>query len=110
VKVIDSARTVAVVCFGKGEPVTANPSDDPRLADFDDAYARDKALYLSWLADSYLNAGEVEESAATVSRALDLTTGVAAVRPRQQLSRALGGPSEYRTVFEVAEVFEKVNA
>jgi tetratricopeptide (TPR) repeat protein len=80
------------------------------LADFDDAYARDKALYLSWLADSYLNAGEVEESAATVSRALDLTTGVASVRPRQQLSRVLGGLGEYRTVPEVAEVFDKVNA
>ncbi|MBO3743275.1 XRE family transcriptional regulator [Actinoplanes flavus] len=91
-------------------PLRAVPILKTVLADFDDAYARDKALYLSWLADSYLNAGEVEESAATVSRALDLTAGVASVRPRQQLSRALRRLSEYRNVPGVTEMFEKVNA
>lgn len=91
-------------------PLRAVPILKTVLADFDDAYARDKALYLSWLADAYLGAGEVEESAATVSRALDLSAGVASVRPRQQLSRVLDGLGEYRSVSEVAQVFEKIRA
>jgi hypothetical protein len=32
------------------------------LTRYDDTHARDKSLYLSWLADSYLTAGEVEQA------------------------------------------------
>ncbi|MFI7598600.1 XRE family transcriptional regulator [Actinoplanes sp. NPDC049681] len=91
-------------------PLRAVPILKTVLADFDDAHARDKALYLSWLADAYLDAGEVEEAAVTVSRALDLSAGVASVRPRQQLSRALDALSEHQNLSEVAQVFEKIRA
>ena len=53
------------------------------------AHARDKSLYMSWLADAYLAAGEVEQAAATVGRALELSNGVASVRPRERLSPAI---------------------
>ena len=88
-------------------PLRAVPILRSVLAGFDDAYARDKALYLSWLADSYLNAGEVEESAAVASRVLDLSAGVASVRPRQQLERVLTNLGEHSEVPEVAQVLEK---
>jgi hypothetical protein len=31
-----------------------------------DQHSRDKALYSSWLADSYIGAGEIEQAAAVV--------------------------------------------
>ncbi|MFE9938918.1 helix-turn-helix domain-containing protein [Streptomyces hirsutus] len=45
-------------------PLRAVPVLTQALARYDDAHARDKALYLSWLADAYLTAGEVEKAAA----------------------------------------------
>ncbi|MGC9670626.1 hypothetical protein ACNTMW_29285 [Planosporangium sp. 12N6] len=88
-------------------PLRAVPILRKALADFDDAYARDKALYLSWLADSYLTAGEVEEAAAVANRALDLSAGVASVRPRQQIRPVLARLAKYREVPAVAEALDK---
>ena len=48
----------------------AVPVLESALARYDDSHARDKALYLSWLADAYLDAGEVERAAAVTSHAL----------------------------------------
>jgi hypothetical protein len=36
------------------------------LARYSDAHSRDEALYPSWLADSYIDAGEIEQAAAVV--------------------------------------------
>ncbi|MFE7158931.1 hypothetical protein [Streptomyces sp. NPDC057636] len=44
-------------------PLRAVPVLEAVLARFDDAQARDKSLYLSWLAESYLAAGGVEQAA-----------------------------------------------
>ncbi|MFJ6212427.1 tol-pal system YbgF family protein [Streptomyces sp. NPDC092296] len=77
-------------------PLRAVPVLEAALAGFDDSRARDEALYLSWLADSYLAAGEVEQAATTAGRALDLAHGVASVRPRARLRpllKRLGGHS-----------------
>jgi hypothetical protein len=63
-------------------PLRAVPILRTVLTNFDDAYARDKALYLSWLADSCLTAGEVEEAATVADRVLDLSAGVASVNVR----------------------------
>ncbi|MEV8021752.1 hypothetical protein AB0O76_36575 [Streptomyces sp. NPDC086554] len=76
-------------------------------AKYEDTHARDKSLYLSWLADSYLTAGEVEQSAKATSRALDLSAGVASVRPRQRLAPVLRCLSDHRALSEVADVLEK---
>jgi hypothetical protein len=40
---------------------------------YDDTHARDKALYLTWLADAYLDANEVERGCAVAARAARLT-------------------------------------
>ncbi|MFI0937441.1 hypothetical protein [Streptomyces sp. NPDC021020] len=64
------------------------------LAPYDDTYARDKALYLSWLGDSYLTAGEAEQAAATADRALDHAHGIASVPPPAwHLSSSRGLPA-----------------
>ncbi|WEB42850.1 XRE family transcriptional regulator [Streptomyces yunnanensis] len=91
-------------------PLRAVPVLESALAAYDDTHARDKSLYLSWLADSYLTAREVEQAAAVTSRALDLCAGVASVRPRERLAPVLRRLGEHRTVPDVAEVLEKARA
>ncbi|WP_405885544.1 XRE family transcriptional regulator [Streptomyces sp. NBC_01136] len=91
-------------------PLRAVPALESALDRYDDTHARDKSLYLSWLADSYLSAGEVEQAAATTGRALDLAAGVASVRPRQRLSPVLRRLSDHRALPAVAEVLEKARA
>ncbi|QDQ16043.1 helix-turn-helix domain-containing protein [Streptomyces spectabilis] len=90
-------------------PLRAVPVLEAALARYDDSYARDKALYSSWLAQAYLMAGEAEQAAAVVSRALALSDGVASVRPRKRLAPVLNDLSaaRYRTLPTVAELLDQ---
>ncbi|MEU1106529.1 XRE family transcriptional regulator [Streptomyces tibetensis] len=91
-------------------PLRAVPVLEAALSRYDDAHARDKSLYLSWLADSYLTAGEVEQAATITNRALDLCSGVASVRPRQRLAPVLQRLGEHEALPAVAEVLDKARA
>lgn len=91
-------------------PLRSVPVLASALAAFPDEHARDKALYLSWLAEAYLTAGEVEQAAATTGRALELATGVASIRPRQRIDVVLGQLRPYGDVAEVQEVLELAKA
>ncbi|WP_411092345.1 XRE family transcriptional regulator [Streptomyces sp. 049-1] len=88
-------------------PLRAVPVLTKALARYDDSHARDKALYLTWLADAYLTAGEVEEAAATTSKALRLSVGVASVRPRQRLAPVLKQLRQHHDVPAVRGVLEQ---
>ncbi|MGW4883349.1 helix-turn-helix domain-containing protein [Streptomyces murinus] len=88
-------------------PLRAVPVLTGALRTYSDHNARDKALYMSWLADSYLTAGEVEEAARVTSRALDLATGIASVRPRQRLTPVLKKLRAYQSTPVVREALEK---
>ncbi|MFH8701973.1 helix-turn-helix domain-containing protein [Streptomyces chartreusis] len=91
-------------------PLRAVPVLESALARYDDSHARDKALYLSWLADSYLTAGEVEQAATVTGRALDLSSGVASVRPRERLEPVLARLGEHQALPAVADVLEQARA
>ncbi|MET9460054.1 hypothetical protein ABZY05_34100 [Streptomyces canus] len=91
-------------------PLRAVPVLTRAINRYDDYHARDKALYLSWLADAYLAAGEVEEAAAVTSRSLDLSIGVASVRPRRRLVPVLDQLRQYRDLSVVQDVLEKAAA
>ncbi|MEV5551923.1 helix-turn-helix transcriptional regulator [Streptomyces sp. NPDC052309] len=91
-------------------PLRAVPVLTKALARYDDAHARDKALYLSWLADAYLTAGEVEEAAAVTGRALDLSIGVASVRPGERLAPVLAQLGQHRELPAVRDVMERAGA
>ncbi|MFD7506980.1 XRE family transcriptional regulator [Streptomyces sp. NPDC059850] len=93
-----------------GRPLRAVPVLEGVLARYGDVHARDKSLYLSWLADSYLTAGEVEQAAAITRRVLELSAGVASVRPRQRLAPILQQLRSHRELPAVAEVLEKARA
>ncbi|XKK61455.1 XRE family transcriptional regulator [Streptomyces sp. ARC32] len=91
-------------------PLRAVPVLIRALDQYDDHHARDKALYLSWLADSYLAAEEVEEAAAVTGRALNLASGVASVRPRKRLTPVLKELQRYRNVDAVQNVLQAAGA
>lgn len=91
-------------------PLRAVPVLEDFLSRYDDTHARDKSLYLSWLADSYLTAGENEEAASATGRALELSAGVASVRPHQRLAPILQQLRPHRELAPVAEVLEKARA
>ncbi|MFI0774791.1 XRE family transcriptional regulator [Streptomyces sp. NPDC021212] len=91
-------------------PLRAVPVLEDFLSRYDDTHARDKSLYLSWLADSYLAAGEIEEAASVTGRALELSAGVASVRPRQRLAPIFQQFRSHRELPAVAEVLEKTRA
>jgi transcriptional regulator with XRE-family HTH domain len=73
-------------CWARlGQPRKAIPALAPALARMSDTCARDKALYLSGLANAYVDAGELGKATDTAEYALDLAEGVASVRPAEQL-------------------------
>lgn len=91
-------------------PLRAVPVLTQALNRYDDAHARDKALYLSWLADAYLSAGEIEEGADVTMRALELSDGVASIRPRRRLAPVIARLSRHRGLTVVREVLERAGA
>ena len=76
-------------------PLRAVPVLESALAGFSDAHSRDKALYSSWLADSYIDAGEIEQAAAVVQSSLTVMGNVASVRPRERLAAVAGRLAEH---------------
>lgn len=91
-------------------PLRAVPVLTTALARYDDLHARDEALYLSWLADALLMAGEVEEAARATGDALDLAVGVASVRPGKRLAPVLTQLARHRELPAVRDSLERASA
>ncbi|GAB2798525.1 XRE family transcriptional regulator [Streptomyces daliensis] len=107
----DELRIMTGRCWTElRRPLRAVPVLEDVLAHYDDAHARDKSLYLSWLAESCLAAREVEQAATVVGRALDLSAGVASVRPRRRLEPMLRQLGPHRDLPAVAAVLERAKA
>jgi len=64
----------------------AIPTLEHALAGYSDTHARDKALYLTFLARAYLDANEIEQACAVARRAVELAYGVTSTRPRQSVA------------------------
>lgn len=89
-------------------PLRAVPLLVRGLGEFDEAHARDASLYSTWLAQAYTMAGEVEEAARVVGRAVELADGVASARPRQRIERVVSALAlDHGTVPAVAELVER---
>ncbi|MFJ1936587.1 helix-turn-helix domain-containing protein [Kitasatospora sp. NPDC088160] len=91
-------------------PLRAIPALESALSRYDDTRARDKALYLSWLASAYLDAGEVEHSAAITGRVLDLSLGLASTRPAGRSRILLHRLQQHRQLAPVAELLERASS
>ncbi|MEU5364245.1 helix-turn-helix transcriptional regulator [Streptomyces sp. NPDC005925] len=90
-------------------PLRAVPVLEKAIGRYDDAHARDKSIYLSWLARSYLTAGEPEEAAVVVGRALELSADIASARPSAHLAPVLRQLDAHRAVAKVAEVLGRAD-
>ncbi|MFF5975492.1 multiprotein-bridging factor 1 family protein [Streptomyces sp. NPDC012769] len=88
-------------------PLRAIPALEDALSRYDDTRARDKALYLSWLASAYLDAGEVEHAAAITTRVLDLSEGLASVRPMGRAHMVIKRLEPYRALASVGALLER---
>lgn len=87
-------------------PHKAIPALKGALTGFDDTRARDKALYMTWLAEAYLDAGEVDQAAATTGHVLALADGTGSVRPGQRVETLARRLAPYRSSPGVAEVLD----
>jgi transcriptional regulator with XRE-family HTH domain len=87
-----------------GDHARAVPALQRALDRYDDTHARDKALYLTWLADAHLDAGEIEQAATVTGRALALCADVSSVRPHDRIAATLHRLQPHRDVSAVADV------
>jgi tetratricopeptide (TPR) repeat protein len=78
------------------------------LYQFDETQARDKALYMSWLAEAYLDAGEIDAAAETAVQVLALYADVASVRPAERLNPVLRRLSRYPATASAANLPDRV--
>ncbi|MFY1689266.1 helix-turn-helix domain-containing protein [Plantactinospora sp. WMMB782] len=85
-------------------PLRAIPVLESVLRRYDDTHARDKALYLSWLADAYLDVNEIEQCCVTAEKAVRLSSGVASVRPKQRIEALLTRLAPHAGLSCVAEL------
>jgi len=74
-----------------GHSNQAIPVLENALDSFDDRQARDKALYLTWLAEAWIATGDLEQAAAVTGQVISLANGVASVRPAQRIAFLLRG-------------------
>jgi hypothetical protein len=89
-------------------PLRAVPVLESGLAAYDDTHARDKSLYLTWLADSYIDAAEMEHAASVINRVLDLSAGIGSARPRQRAVTVIRRLAPHRDLLAVADLIERV--
>lgn len=76
------------------------------LERYDDTHARDKALYLTWLAQAHMYDGEIERATDVTAQAIDLTAGVGSVRPGERVGMLLRALQPHRKVPAVASLYE----
>lgn len=104
-------RIITGRCWSElGRPLRAVPILESVLAEYEDSHARDKAMYLTWLAGAYVDAGEVEQAAATTARALDLAADIASVRPAQRAAAVLRRLEPHRQLPAVRALLERASA
>jgi tetratricopeptide (TPR) repeat protein len=91
-------------------PLRAVPVLESALARYSDVHARDKALYSSWLAESYIDAGEIEQAAEVLRSGIEIMGNVASVRPRQRLAVVANRLSRHRDLSVVRDVLSSSHA
>ena len=94
-------------CWSTLGDARAVPTLERALGRYDDTHARDKALYLTWLAGAHIDGAEIEQAAAVTGRALALCADVASVRPQDRVAETLRRLRPYRDVSAVADVIEQ---
>ena len=93
-----------------GRPTRAAGILEDALAAYDDGRARNKALFLTWLAAAYLDARELDAAAATLLRATQLAAEVASPRLAARIravSRRFRPHRSHHQVRQLLELWEE---
>ncbi|MGM1062632.1 helix-turn-helix transcriptional regulator [Saccharothrix sp. Mg75] len=91
-------------------PLRAVPVLESALSRFDDTQARDKALYLTWLAHALLDGHEIERAALVVTESFRLADGVGSVRPLSRIRQVAHRLEQHRSLPAVARMFDAIGA
>lgn len=82
----DELDVMAGRCFAElRRPLKAEPLLSSVLGRYDATFARERSLYLTWLADTFVWAGEIDQAAATATEALELADTVNSARARDRV-------------------------
>ncbi|AEW94581.1 helix-turn-helix domain protein [Streptantibioticus cattleyicolor NRRL 8057 = DSM 46488] len=104
----DESRIMVGRCWAElHRPVQAIPVLETVTAPYDDTHAREVAMLECWLADSYLDAGEIDRAAASTSRAVELAERTASPRTDRWVNGLLQRLAGHRDVAPVREVLER---
>ncbi|MFE3520097.1 hypothetical protein ACFXOD_00610 [Streptomyces sp. NPDC059161] len=87
-------------------PLRAVPLLRDVLGRYNATHTRELALYLSWLAVAYADAGEPEEAAAIADRVISLSADVAGERTAERVRVVPARLAEYAEVPEVGAVLD----
>ncbi len=101
----DESEIMAGRCWAElRHPKKAVPILEGLTAPYDDTHAREVALYASWLAGSYLDAGAVDEAANTATRAVNLSFHTASPRLNQIVDETVTRLKPHKDVESVREL------
>ncbi|WP_459805744.1 helix-turn-helix domain-containing protein [Herbidospora sp. RD11066] len=89
-------------------PDKAIPVLEAALSQFDDTHARDKALYSTWLAEAYLDNGDIDQATTVLNEILSISAEVASIRPRQRVISILSRLRDHKAIPGVVEVFDRL--
>lgn len=94
-------------CFVElGDPERAIPLLAGALASYDLQHSREAALYISWLAEAHLAAGDVDEAARLAGRALGLAVSTGSARADQRVELLRRRLASYGSVPAVTDFLE----
>lgn len=88
-------------------PSRAIPALTWALDRYPDAHARDKSLYLSWLADAHVEAREIDRAAGALSRAIGLGCDLASARPMTRVKAVVARLRPHAAAVAVRNVLEE---
>ncbi|WP_433227564.1 helix-turn-helix domain-containing protein [Actinomadura formosensis] len=88
-------------------PDRAVPALKWALERFDDTYARDKSLYLSWLAEAHIEELDFDAAAQALSRSIDLGVDIASARPRKRVQVVVARLRPHASAAAVRDVMEQ---
>jgi hypothetical protein len=89
-----------------GNPRRAASLLTSAIARYDQSRVRENSLYLSWLAEDYVQLGEIDHAAGIATRMAALAAGTDSARTDTRLRYIAGRLSPYRNTASVADFFD----
>jgi hypothetical protein len=88
------------------KPARAEPLLTSAMARYGQEFVRENSLYLSWLAEAYVQLGEIEHAAGIATQMAALAAHTNSARTDARLRYIAGQLSPYRETVNVADFFD----